>query len=379
MQKILFAHSNRSPKLASNLQLMKKLIALVTFVFAGSQLTSSAWDYEGHRLVNQLGLSSLPANFPAFAKSPAAQERVAFLAGEPDRWRNTTDLSLQHSQEPEHFIDIEELAHCGFTPETLPILRYDFVSQIASAHKQHPEKFPAGRDDPAHKYVWCGLMPWTITENYAKLKSEFSYLKTFQQFGGTPEEIANAEANILYTMGVMGHHVGDAGQPLHTTIHHHGWATNQVANPQNYSTKSSIHSWIDGGYFAKIGGGDLNGMKKNIRPAQLVSFNGKPARTDEMFPAVIRFIVEQNKLVEQLYQYDKAGKFSGNGTVGMEGRAFLEGQLVKSGQLLGDIWFSAWQQATTDQFLQSQLAKRKLAEGASKTTAPTAPRNLRTQ
>jgi len=342
------------------------------------QMSASAWDYEGHRLVNQLALASLPTNAPAFLKSPAAQERVAFLAGEADRWRNAQELALQHSQEPEHFLDIEELAFCGLTPETLPVLRYDYVSLVAAAHKAHPEKFSEGRDDPAHKYVWCGLLPWVVTENYAKLKSEFSYLKTFQQFGGTPAEIANAEANILYTMGVMGHHVGDAGQPLHTTVHHHGWATNLAANPNGYSTKSSIHSWIDGGYFIKIGGADLNGMKKNIRPGQFISLNGKPAKGDEIFQAVVKFVVEQNKLVGQIYQYDKAGKFSGNGTVGMEGKAFLEGQLVKSGQLLGDIWFSAWQQATVDQFLQSQLAKRKLAEGA-KTTAPVPPSNLKVQ
>jgi len=36
-----------------------------------------AWDYEGHRLVNQLALASLPKDFPAFVSAPAAQERIA--------------------------------------------------------------------------------------------------------------------------------------------------------------------------------------------------------------------------------------------------------------------------------------------------------------
>jgi len=70
-------------------------LALVALLPLGTNL-ARAWDYEGHRVVNQLGLASLPTNFPAFVREPAAAERVAFLAGEMDRWRNTTDLSLKN-------------------------------------------------------------------------------------------------------------------------------------------------------------------------------------------------------------------------------------------------------------------------------------------
>jgi len=70
----------------------------------GSINSSLAWDYEGHRIVNQLALASLPTNFPSFVRSPAATERVAFLAGEPDRWRNTPDLPLKHFNGPDHYL-----------------------------------------------------------------------------------------------------------------------------------------------------------------------------------------------------------------------------------------------------------------------------------
>jgi hypothetical protein len=55
---------------------------------------------------------------------------------------------------------------------------------------------------------------------------------------------------------------------------------------------------------------------------------------------------------------EKAGQFSGNGTVGLEGRAFLENQILKSAQLLGDLWLAAFEQAPPDTFLQNQLARR---------------------
>jgi hypothetical protein len=299
----------------------------------------------------------LPTNFPAFVREPAAAERIAFLAGEMDRWRNTPDLPLKNYSFPDHYIDIEELADYGLKSEMLPIFRYDFVAQLALIRKAHPEKFPkaAAASNEDHTRELVGLLPWGIAESVGKLKSGFSYLKAFEE-AGTPEEISNAQANIIYVMGVMGHLVGDASQPLHATKHHHGWVG---ANPQRYTTNRGFHSWIDGGYFHKTGGANFKALEARLRPAHLVSINGRPAKPEEMFQTAMLFLVEQNKHVEPLYQLDKEGKLSGEGEKGMEGKAFLEGQLLKSGQLLGDYWYSAWEQAPPDTYLKAQLAKRK--------------------
>jgi len=56
-------------------------------------LNIGAWDYEGHHMVNELALASLPKDF-GIDLTPALKGRVAFLAGEPDRWRNVPDLPL---------------------------------------------------------------------------------------------------------------------------------------------------------------------------------------------------------------------------------------------------------------------------------------------
>src|ERR1022692_387014 len=79
-----------------------------------------AWDYEGHRAVNQLALASLPKNFPAFALTPEARERIAFLAGEPDRWRNSDELSLAQANGTDHYIDMEQLEDYGLNAQKLP-------------------------------------------------------------------------------------------------------------------------------------------------------------------------------------------------------------------------------------------------------------------
>src|SRR3974390_1550148 len=95
-------------------------LAILILLQLGSRL-ALAWDYEGHRVVTQLALASLPTNFPAFVRTPENAERIAFLAGEPDRWRNMQDLPLKHVNGPDHYIDMEELSLYGVNPETLPV------------------------------------------------------------------------------------------------------------------------------------------------------------------------------------------------------------------------------------------------------------------
>jgi hypothetical protein len=321
-----------------------------------------AWDYEGHHVINQLALASLPTNFPAFALTPPARDRIEFLAGEPDRWRNSTDLSLEEVNPPNHFIDLEELGKYGMTPETVPPLRYDFIGQMAVYRAAHPSQFPPTDPvkDKTHTRYLVGFLPWTITEEYARLKSCFSYLKTFEEAGGTQEEIQNAQENIIYIMGVMGHYVGDGSQPLHTTVQFNGW---MGPNPEGYTTNHNFHAWIDGGYFRATGGVRAEPLMDQIHPAQVIANATQP---DGMFRAVMAYLEEQNKEVEPLYQLEKDGKLTGQYERGLEGKSFLEGQLVKGGQMLGDIWLTAWEEAPVDSYLERQLEQRQTNADAGK-------------
>lgn len=317
-----------------------------------------AWDYEFHRLVNEIALASLPANYPAFVRETANAERIAFLSGEPDRWRNSTDLALKHVNSPDHFLDLEDLEPLGLSPTNVSAFRHEFVAQVAVARAKDPAKFPPTNPAvDAERTKWIpGFLPWRITEDYARLKSAFSYLKTFEQHGGTADEIANAQANVVYLMGVMGHFVGDAAQPLHTTKYYNGWVGD---NPNRYTTNRTFHGWIDGGYLRKVGL-ERAPLLAEAKPAGLVWERNAGTTRDNVFPAAMAFVVAQFAHMEPLYQMDKEGKLSGNGERGLEGRGVLAKQIVTGGQMLGDLWLSAWQAAPTDNYLKSQLAKRQL-------------------
>jgi hypothetical protein len=350
-------------------QLFSVVLAVTVVGSVSSPIATQAWDYEGHRVVNQLALAALPTNFPAFVKTPAAQERIAFLSGEPDRWRNqgtgrnpTDDVVLSHFAGPDHYFDLEDLDSYGLKAETLPVFRFEFTGLLAKLRAAHPEKFepidPAQNQDRTKELP--GFAPWAIVELCGKLRAGFSYLKAFQDYGGTPEEIANAEANIIYIMGVMGHYVGDCAQPLHVTKHHHGWVGE---NPKGFTTERSIHSWIDGGFFKKTGGVKAEPLRGRIRPARVVN---DPTKSEDLFRKVMAYLQETFREVEPLYQMNKDGKLTPENESSREGRVYLEGQLVKGGQMLGDLWYSAWQQAGEDSFLIRALKERQAATGAGK-------------
>ena len=333
-------------------QSLKSVLFCIPVLFSAA---AHAWDYEGHRWVNQLALASLPTNFPSFVRDAKVQERIAFLAGEPDRWRNTSDLTLKHFNAPDHYIDIDDLPDYGLTTESLSPFRYEFTAQLALARAKHPEKFAA--IDPAqntdHTRELVGFLPWTITEYYGKLKSAFSYLKTFEE-NGTPEEIENAQQNVAYVMGVMGHFVGDAAQPLHTTKHFNGWVG---ANPKNYPTHKTFHSWIDGGFIKKTGL-ELSEIQPRIKTAAALPALNANTKHPDVFPSVIAYINEQHTLVEPIYELEKNHQISVPGD-SAKGREFIKTQLAKGGQMLGNLWYSAWQQAEADTYLKARLLDRK--------------------
>ncbi len=315
---------------------------------------SRAWDYEGHRMVNELALASLPANFPAFVRTPANAERILFLAGEPDRWRNLTSPTAKHGCAPDHFFDIDELLLYGLTVQSVSPFRYDFTAQLKIAREKQPANFPAidQTRNSDHTRDLIGFLPWAINEHFGKLQSAFSYLKTFQQYGGTADEIANAQQNVIYMMGLMGHYAGDASQPLHTTKHFNGWVGE---NPNQFNTNKTIHSWIDGGFIRKAGVNSRE-LKPRVRPAKPIRANGRA--TNQVFEAAMQFLVAQAELVERLYQLDRTGQLSPGKHDITEGRAFMAGQLLQGGQFLGDLWFSAWQGAFTDTYLANELKRR---------------------
>ncbi len=142
----------------------------------------SAWGDRGHRVVSSLALRSLPEGPRAWFAGREAE--VCDHASDPDHWKS------DKKEGPRHFLDMEPYGD----PERLP-------------HTLEEARAIVGGD-----YYRLGVLPWIIQDRWRDLVAAFRE--------GDPGKVALATA-------VLGHYIGDAHVPLHTTLNHDGQFTHQ--------------------------------------------------------------------------------------------------------------------------------------------------------
>jgi hypothetical protein len=264
-----------------------------------------AWGNGGHRLVNRLAASSLPADVPAFLRSPEAIAEIEYLGPEPDRWRSPAEPELVAAQAPEHFIDMELADALG----PLPHRRLDFEAKVFAAN-QRPEKI--------------GLQPWETDEVWERLKAA---MREYRKLAAEKQDTRPVEQAILFYAGWLGHYVGDGSQPLHTSIQYNGWLG---PNPNGYTTEHKIHWQFEGPF-----------VEANIHEAEVrAKMTPAKAISGDLFDAYVAYLRHTKTFVEKVYQLDKAGGFAGEGTA--ESREFTAERLAAGASMLRDMIYTAW-------------------------------------
>jgi hypothetical protein len=263
------------------------------------------WGDKGHRLVNRLAASALPADMPAFLRSPEAIAEIEYLGPEPDRWRSAAEPELNAAQALEHFIDLEPADALG----PLPHRRLDFEAKVF-ASGQRPEKI--------------GLQPWQTTEIWERLKAA---LREYRKLNAAHQDTRPVEQAILFYAGWLGHYVGDGAQPLHTTIQYNGWVG---PNPNGYTTAHKIHWQFEGPF-----------VDANLREPEVRAKMTQPkAIQGDIFDAYVAYLRQTKTHVEKVYQLEKAGGFTGKGTA--ESREFTAERLADGASMLRDMIYTAW-------------------------------------
>jgi hypothetical protein len=264
-----------------------------------------AWGNEGHRMINRLAGASLPADVPAFLYTESALDEMEYLGPEPDRWRSPAEPELNAVQAPEHFIDLELADALG----PLPHRRLDFEAKVFAAG-QRPEKI--------------GLQPWQATEVWERLKSAMRQYRVLQ---AKHQDTKPDEQAMVFFAAWLGHYVGDAAQPLHTTIQYNGWTG---PNPNGYTTAHQIHYQFESPFVAA-----------NIHPADVkAKMTAAKVIDGDMFDAYVAYLRHTATYVEKVYQLEKAGGFAGAGTA--ESRAFTAERLAAGASMLRDMIYTAW-------------------------------------
>ena len=292
-----------------------------------------AWDAAGHRAITLVALEGLPDTVPAWLKDRDVQLQIADQAVVPDRWRGVRVAQLTHLNNPDHYIDLEDLGPYGLTLQTIPNLRHEYVKALVLAKERAGAGFTGKPINEAKDFAktdeWPGFLPHATLEQWGKVQSAFKTVRTLEKLNDRKraDQLAMARANAQTHMGVLSHFVGDAAQPLHTTTHHHGWIGE---NTKGFTTDRGIHSYIDGAILRHHGLGP-----PAIRAA--VKFD-RVVNANDPWSDVLAHIQRSFEKVEPLYELKKSGELEKEA-----GKVFIVERLADAAGMLEALYQAAWE------------------------------------
>ncbi|MBL7952477.1 MAG: S1/P1 Nuclease [Flavobacteriales bacterium] len=263
-----------------------------------------AWGFYGHKRINRMACFTLPPEMVGFYK-----RHIDFItdhAVDPDKRRYAVVGEAQR-----HYIDIDHYAHGGVDPfELVPHRWSDAVSKFS--------------EDTLQAY---GIVPWHIEVMYARLVNAF-------QRGDVDR--------ILVNSAELGHYVGDAHVPLHTTENYNGQLTDQYGihafwesripelSAENYDHLVGRAAYVDRVL-------DVAWSAVHESHMLLDSVLGIEKRLSASFPEDQKYVFEdRGRGAMRMYSRDFAKAYE-DAMLGM-----VERRMNASILTLGNLWYSAW-------------------------------------
>jgi hypothetical protein len=279
---------------------LKKGIRL--FVFAIALIGLSSWGFLVHKTIHQLAVYQLPGSIAPFFY--ANMEKLVYDAARPDIRRNTDS-----TEATKHFIDIEAYGENAI--RKMPL-------EWESALKIYAK-------DSLLKY---GYVPYQVIFTQQKLVEAF--------------KTKNKDSIVFYAAD-LGHYIGDAHVPLHTTLNYDGQLTDQKGLHSLW--ESMIPELEIGNY--------------NLYTNHKAKYLNKPAL------AIWKAVRQANALLPEMLlkekeltqQFSDAEKFRVQIRRGKEVKSYttafakayalslkhtINNQLLASSTLIADFWYTAW-------------------------------------
>lgn len=263
-------------------------------------IVSFFWGFYAHQEINELAVYTLPAEMLVFYKANLGYIRE--VAVNPDRRRHSMP-----EEAPRHYIDLD---HYG--DSALAILPKTWNDAVA--------KFT---EDTLTAY---GIVPWHINRMYYRLREAF---------------LLRDPASILKISAELGHYVGDAHVPLHTTENYNGQLTGQEGIHGFW--ESRLPELFAGSYDFLVG---RAAYIDNPLAAAWQAVTESHAAVD----SVLRFERLLNKtMVDRKFTFESKGR----GTVRVYTPGYsrlyhrkldgmVERRMRAAIRMTGNLWFSAW-------------------------------------
>jgi protein tyrosine phosphatase len=248
-----------------------------------------------------MAIFTLPPEMSRFYKNNI--DLITEHAVDPDKRRYSDSLEA-----PRHFLDAD---HYGDKPfDVLPEKWTDAVAKLS--------------EDTLKAY---GISPWNIQRVYYRLVEAFK---------------AQDSSRILRMSSDLGHYVGDAHVPLHTSENYNGQLTNQIG----------IHGFWESRlpelFFKKYNFvvGKARYIDDPLKEAWIIVRNTYTykdsvllieARLNRSFPSALKYtFTQRNGRVEKQYSEEYSRRYH----TAMNG--MVERQMRSSILMVGSFWYSAW-------------------------------------
>jgi len=219
---------------------------------------AGAWHEKEHHAITVHAAALLPAELPAFFREGAA-DASAHCAVDSDIFKNRAVPHLNHAEFPEHFFDSEYFAGIE-----IPRLRFDYYKRCHEL----------GYDPKT-----VGTLPWALAEWTGRLTIAFA------EHRARPDDRRIKEKCLVYA-GLLAHYAGDAGQPLHTTIHWDG----RVESVGDESPRTGIHMKVDGL------------LRKVPMTADAIRADLQAEVYDDLWVAIMNELARSNAAVDTTYE-----------------------------------------------------------------------------
>lgn len=280
------------------------LLPLILALSTKEKSNTKLWGFYGHKRINRIAVFTLPPELFGFYK-----EHIEYLtehAVDPDKRRYAVEGEAQC-----HFIDLDHYYSEGEDPfQILPIYWQDAVAKFS--------------EDTLQAY---GIVPWHISLMKLKLQRAF--------------EDKNIDLILKYSADI-GHYIGDAHVPLHTTENYNGQLTGQKGIHGLWESRLVELHAEDYDFFV--------GKAAYISNISIYAWNavkGSHAALD----SVLQFEKELTKTFasDRKYSYETRG----NQTIQVYSKEFSDAYHTKLNGMVerrmraaiaavGSIWYTAW-------------------------------------
>ncbi|MFM7854274.1 MAG: zinc dependent phospholipase C family protein [Flammeovirgaceae bacterium] len=263
-------------------------------------LTFCNWGFFAHQKINRLAVFTLPPQMSVFYKKNL--DYIADAAVNPDRRRYAVA-----EEAPRHYIDLD--AYGDSAAYKLPRYWNDAVAKFG--------------EDSLTKH---GIVPWHINRVYFQLREAF---------------LLKDPATILRLSADLGHYVGDANVPLHTTKNYDGQLTDQVGIHAFWESRLPELFFDEYSFFV--------GPAQYVENVQLEVWR-TIARANQALDSVLRLEKElSEKIGGRKFNFESKGKQTVKVFSQEYSRRYhqvlggmVERQFRASVKMTGNLWYTAW-------------------------------------